>query len=187
MTVPKDSRQLAYVGAQPTTVDRNSWYTPARYVEAARTVLDSIDFDPYSDAVANVTVGARLWRSPTKQLLHLVPPHALWPNVTTVFMNPPYGRGVLQQAVNEFVAELDRQNFAAVVLTNNATETKWFEQLASVCDSLCFTNHRIAFTSVDNKQVSGNTRGQTFLYYGTKPRRFARVFGQFGNCWRPQL
>ena len=37
----------------------NNWYTPARYIEAARTVLGEIDLDPASDARGQSVVQAK--------------------------------------------------------------------------------------------------------------------------------
>lgn len=120
-----------------------------------------IEFDPYSDAIANQTVKANQFRSKEDDQ------GAAWPDVKTVFMNPPYSRGSVDRAVTELTVEWRKQKFSAIVLVNNATETKWFQLLLLYANGICLTHHRIAFYSVDGKAVSGNPRGQTFSISGT--------------------
>jgi hypothetical protein len=180
----QSASKLGYVGAVHGTVDRNAWFTPPKYVEAARTVLGLIHFDPYSDDVANHTVKADLYRTKQNQLRELVTGQdAILPEVETVWMNPPYSRGEIDAAVDEFIFEYRRQRFSAIVLTNNATETQWFHSLMVESDSMCFTDHRIAFTNTDGKAISGNTRGQVFFCFGDEPtvKRFHEVFDAFGT------
>jgi len=167
----KDFSQLGYVGSL-NTVDRNEWYTPLKYIKAARQVLGDIDFDPFSDERANEVVQANVYRGkndPRK-----------WLEVHTVWMNPPYGRGLIESAIEEFCVELYAQQFEAIVLVNNATETRWFQQLLDKMDAVCLTHHRIAFTSEDDKAVSGNTRGQAFFYFGVDSALFDHEFRKFG-------
>lgn len=173
--------KLGYAVGQPRSlVERNEWYTPTAYIEAARKALGIIDFDPYSDHVANQTVKATVIR--TKPGFQLLPDgdHELWPECQTVWMNPPFGKGLIEQAVSELIFEYERQQFQAIVLVNNATETRWFQTLINVCSALCLTDHRIAFNQVDGKAVSGNTRGQAFMYFGDCPEPFIREFSRFG-------
>ncbi len=172
MTEQQDFRKLGYVGSLNPAVDRNDWFTPAKYIEAARAVLGEIEFDPYSDPVANETVKAKIIRT------KLDNKGQWWPSVRTVWMNPPYGKGVIDKAVKEFLYELNRLKFYGIVLVNNATETKWFQSLLSKADSVCFTNHRIAFNQVDGKAVSGNTRGQAFFYFGYHYLDYADLEGK---------
>ena len=174
-----DYRRMAYA-ASTTNPDRdsNDWHTPARYIEAARIVLERIDLDPFSSAIANQTVKADRFLTVSDNSLH--PRH--WADrPITVWANPPYGRGIVDAAIARFLTELPRLT-AAVVLTNNATETRWFQSMMRECQAVCFTDHRIAFDSPDNKAVSGNTRGQTFFYFGQRWYQFAQTFKQFGPC-----
>lgn len=168
---------MAYAGSKPKPDrDSNDWHTPARYIEAARIVLERIDLDPFSSEVANRTVKADRYFTKADNALH--PRH--WADrPATVWMNPPYSRGVIDAAVVRFLVELPRLS-AAIVLTNNATETRWFQNMMRACQAICFTDHRIAFNSPDNKQESGNTRGQTFFYFGQQWDRFGQVFKPFG-------
>jgi phage N-6-adenine-methyltransferase len=174
-----DYRLLAYAGS-PSKPDRdsNDWHTPAQYIEAARIVLGRIDLDPFSSAKANETVKADRYFTKADNAL---PPRHWADRPITVWANPPYGRGVIDAAITRFLVELPRLS-AAIVLTNNATETRWFQSMMRECQAVCFTDHRIAFVSPDNKAVSGNTRGQCFFYFGQRWDRFARAFKQFGPC-----
>ena len=108
-------------------------------------------------------------------------------------MNPPYGRGLVNRATGKFLEEYYKGTFSrAVVLVNNATETKWFQALLRESAAYCFTDHRIAFETPDNKQVSNNTRGQAFLLFESDLRRravmfarFKQQFGKFGFVGAP--
>ena len=173
-----DFRLLGYATAHPKP-DRasNDWHTPARYIEAARGVMGSIDFDPYSSPLANETVKADRYFTKADNALH---PQHWTARPCNVWCNPPYGRGVIDAAVARFLVELPRLS-AAIVLTNNATETRWFQSMLRECPAVCFTDHRIAFVSPDNKAVSGNTRGQTFFYFGGNRGLFAEAFREFGR------
>jgi hypothetical protein len=47
-------------------------------------------------------------------------------------------------------------------------------------DAICFPSKRIAFWNADGKAISGNTRGQMFLYFGHDRKAFRSVFGDLG-------
>ena len=187
-----DRRKLAYVSAPgEKRRDSDSWYTPKRYIDAARDVLDGIELDPFSSVFANNLVRAdrffdvehsafaQDWRSPDGS------PVSVW-------MNPPYSSGLINRAISHFVQQYKNGDIkSAIVLTNNSTETKWFAELRSQCSAICFTNHRISFESHDGKNMSTNTRGQVFFYFSNKeldetPRKreqkFVARFSEFGWC-----
>ena len=175
-----DPARLGYIGRQPGKAkpdrDSDDWHTPSRYIEAARQVLGRIDVDPFSSATANRTVKAGRFLTIEDNALH----QRHWmPGPATAWMNPPYGRGVIDAAVTRFLTELPRLT-AAITLVNNATETVWCQALLEKCQAFCLPAHRISFVSPDNKAVSGNPRGQVFFYFGDDPDRFAAVFRVFG-------
>ena len=167
--------KLGYVGSLPgKNRDSDSWYTPRKYIEAVTDVLGIIELDPYSSEYANNVINATVFYT-------LENPSDLkeW-NYKTVWMNPPYSSGGIKQAVSKFVEEYQKYKFEAIVLTNNATETKWFQALTELSSAMCFTNHRISFETVDGKNKSNNTRGQVFFYFGSNVSGFISSFSRFG-------
>lgn len=180
-TTIADRRRLGYVGRQPGPAERcsDSWYTPERYLSAARTVLGGrIDLDPYTSVIANERVKARLIYTEERTC----PPGREWPKVASVYMNPPYSGVAVLTAVERLIEAYEAERFKeAIVLTNNSTETRFFQRLLGAATAVCFTDHRISFENFDGKRVSGNTRGQAFFYLGkTGEALFREQFGAFG-------
>jgi ParB family chromosome partitioning protein len=149
------------------------WYTPAEYILMARNVLGAIDLDPASSHLANRTVQAtRFFSSETNGLGHS------WDG--RVWMNPPYTYPLISQFAEKLVEEyLAGHVTAAVVLTNDCTDTGWFHTLATASAALCFLRGRIRFVRLDGEK-STPTQGQTFFYFGQETDRFANVFGDAG-------
>lgn len=161
-----DRNNLAYIGRKPGVASRDSdsWFTPKRYVEMVRGALGGvIDFDPFSSAAAQETVKAGAFYTVEDDALKTP-----WPNCSTVFMNPPYSKGMCALAVQAFTGHFDRSRFRrGIILVNNATDTTWWAAMTSHvgCTALCLTHGRIGFENVDGKAVSGNTRGQAFVLF----------------------
>lgn len=172
-------QRLGYVGAKPGSPrNSNAWFTPARYIAAARMVLGEIDLDPFSDEAANRIVKAK--RILTVEDDALV---ADWGKIRTVWMNPPFGKDC-RAAVEKFVEEFERGSFqTGIALVNNATETRFFQLMLHAARAVCFTNHRISFWNSDGKVISGNTRGQAFFFFAKSPgvKAFRRAFEPFGK------
>ncbi len=61
----------------------NEWYTPSKYIEAAREVMGEIDLDPASSDLANQTVKASMYYSQQEDGL-ILPWHG------NCWINPPY-------------------------------------------------------------------------------------------------
>jgi DNA N-6-adenine-methyltransferase (Dam) len=148
------------------------WYTPARYVEAARKVLGGIDLDPASSEYANETVRADVFHTVADDGLS-----KLWRG--RVWMNPPYGARICGDFVTKLLGHYGTGDVtAAVVLLNGFSfDASWFRPLWD--EALCFTYGRIPFTS-PVRQGGGPATGSVFAYLGPDWPGFAEVFGQFG-------
>ena len=96
----------------------NEWYTPGRYVEAARAVLGSIDLDPASSAIAQKTVEAAIFFTEKQDGLK-----QKWSG--KVWCNPPYANPQIQHFTDKLLSEYAAGNVtAAVMLTNNSGDTR---------------------------------------------------------------
>jgi len=179
-----DINQLAYIGAKPgdNKRDSDSWFTPSKYIDMAREVMGEIDLDPFSSPTANAHIKAKRYFDINSDAFK----QQWFQDQGRVFMNPPYGRKLIDASIEIFLENLLNESIAqAVVLVNNATETRWFHSLLNHTDAICFPDRRIAFETDDGKHVSGNTRGQVFFYFGHKVKTFEEVFGHIGAVLYP--
>lgn len=150
----------------------NEWYTPSKYIEAARNVLGRFDLDPASNPLANETVKADRFFSIEDDGLSR-------PWRGKVWINPPYGEEC-REFVGKLVEEYNAGNVEeAVLLVNaNSNDTAWFQPLWD--HLICFTHHRINFYQSDGSKKSGSTHGSVFVYFGENKDAFAGEFSQFG-------
>ena len=154
------------------------WYTPQYIIDAAREVLGTIDIDPASDSEANKTVKAIKFYSVDEDGLLQDWRGRIW-------LNPPFANGLIDKFVDKLLAEIERGFVtAAICLTDNATETRWFRRLADNSVAIVFTTGRINFLKAGASHSGTPTRGQAFFYYGDNPDKFFQVFSNFGWCCR---
>ena len=151
------------------------WYTPSRYIDAARKVMGSIDLDGASCEAANKVVGAPQFFTAADDALNK-PWHG------NVWLNPPYGKSAPKGNtlfIPKLVAEYKAGNVtAAITLTSaHGTETSWFKQLWDF--TVCFTDHRVLYWNEDG--IGAPTFGSAFTYMGPNPDLFTAVFSQFGT------
>ena len=182
MLMKADKNKLAYIGAKPgsnksATRDSDSWFTPRIYTEMVREVLGDIELDPFSSETANRHIKAKRYFDVNSNAFEQV----WFQGQGRVFMNPPYSRKLIDASVDLFLENwLSESISQAVVLVNNATETKWFQSLLRESSAVCMPDRRISFETNDGKHISGNTRGQVFFYFGQKIFRFEEVFKRVG-------
>lgn len=154
----------------------NEWYTPPEYLDAAKMVMGGIDLDPASCEIANANVQADTFFSKEDDGLSKA-----WSG--NVWMNPPYAQPLIQQFSEKVSVEFDAGNIEqAIVLVNNATETKWFQTMAAESTAVCFPKGRVKF--LDPSGAPGAPlQGQAILYFGEKIQAFTEQFSQFGKVW----
>lgn len=167
----------------PDVDDNCEWYTPSHIVEAARSVMGKIDLDPASCEEANRIVKATTFYTKEQDGLSREWKGRVW-------LNPPYGRG----AIDPFVEKLIESNLigaveTAIVLTNNCSDTEWWQRLANAASAICFLRGRLRFWG---PQERGNspTQGQTVMLLSNLPTvglrgfpcrsRFIQLFSPLG-------
>jgi phage N-6-adenine-methyltransferase len=151
----------------------NEWYTPVKYIEAARKVLGVIELDPASSSVAQATVKAERFFTRKDNGLKQE-----W--FGRVWLNPPYTQPEIWEFCKKLTDEVTAGNVTeAILLTHNYTDTAWFHYAEEVAAALCFTRGRIAFED-QNGDTCAPTQGQAFFYFGDNGDRFSEVFMEFG-------
>lgn len=155
----------------------NEWYTPIDYIEAARDVMGSIDFDPASSEIANEIVKAEEYYTAETNGLDKA-----WHG--NVWMNPPYASDLIGKFIDKLIEELPNID-QAMVLVNNATETEWFNKLIPQASAVCFPRSRVKFYMPDGK-TGAPLQGQAIIYFGIHYDKFINVFSQKGWCALPQ-
>lgn len=155
----------------------NEWYTPAKYIEMARTVLGAIDLDPASSKAAQATVRATEFFIPDDDGLR-------WEWRGRVWLNPPYSQPYIEHFVRKLVDEvMAGRTTDAILLTHNYTDTVWFHHAAAHCVAVCLTRGRIRFLSPQGIEASP-TQGQAFFYFGSQVELFEKSFESIGVVLR---
>jgi hypothetical protein len=161
----------------------NEWYTPARYVEAARRVMGGIDLDPASCALANETVKAAQYFSEEDDGLTQEWHGRVW-------LNPPYGRidpekrGSTKSHQLLFIQKLLQAYQQGVVdqaiclVIGTSCFMRWFQPLWEY--PLCFHDGRILFDQPDGTQ-SDFGFGNIIAYLGPNEQAFINEFSAFGT------
>jgi ParB family transcriptional regulator, chromosome partitioning protein len=151
------------------------WYSLPEHIEAARSVMGSIELDPASCVLANRTVKAARYLTIEDDGLA-----QSW-HAASIWLNPPYC-GEQARWVNKLVAEYEDGSVEqAILLVNAATETAWFQQLYRY--TICFVRGRIHFKS-PNGGKDWPVFGSAFIYFGKDDTRFVRTFSRFGAIVR---
>lgn len=151
----------------------NEWYTPEPFIGAARAVMETIDCDPASSAIANETVKATKFYTKEQDGLN----HQWNGNV---WMNPPYAAELIGKFAEAVASKFESGEIQqAIALVNNATETEWFARMAGCCSAVCFPEARVKFLDPDGNP-GAPLQGQAILYLGKRTKQFIQNFSAFG-------
>lgn len=146
-------------------------YTRTEEIEMVRSVLGEIDLDPASCKFAQKVIKAKKYY--TEKTNGLDKP---WHG--KVFLNPPYGMPLIRHFTDKLIEQLPNID-AAILLTNDQTDTAWWQKCAKESDLICMPSGRISFYTPDKEKTSP-TNGQTFFYYGDNENKFGKVFSKKG-------
>lgn len=168
--------------ASETHVSNNSgfpeWYTPREYIEAAREVLGNIDLDPASSAVAQKIVKADKYYGVRQDGLSKTWTGSIW-------LNPPYSAGLIDQFMSKLTEHIEQKEVSqAITLTNNSTDTKWFQSASKLASAICLVSGRIKYLGESLIPENSPLQGQLLLYFGSKKQSFCSIFREFGVCWK---
>lgn len=160
----------------------NDWYTPGKYIEAAREVMGGIDLDSASCAQANETVRATKYYTREQNGL-------LQPWFGRVWLNPPYGKLnpvpgstkswqklFVEHAIWEYQHKSIEQ--AILLLLGNACFAHYFYPLWEY--PLCFHDGYISFNKPDGTTDDFGF-GTIIVYLGPNEEKFIEIFSQFGS------
>jgi ParB family chromosome partitioning protein len=171
---PKKAAEVVKRSHVQSNSGNNEWYTPSEYLDAAREVMGQFDVDPASCEVAQKNVGARTFFTESDDGLQQDWRGKVW-------MNPPYGSSLIGAFCDKLITEFSEGRCTdAIVLVNNATETRWFQLLGNHCSAACFPCGRIQFLDSTGTIKNSPVQGQCFLYFGKDADLFTAVFSRFG-------
>lgn len=165
----------------------NEWYTPPRYLVAARAVMGHIDLDPASCELANETVQANQIYTKHQNGLQ-----QRW--FGNVWLNPPFGRcqtpgqktnqGLwIKKLVHEYQSGHIQQ---AILLTTCRPDTSWFDALWDY--AICFADHKVGFYIPSEGRILqeySHAHGTLFVYLGPDNSHFIETFKHFGPVVTP--
>ena len=153
----------------PDLVSRESdeWYTPARYVEAAKRGPGRHRLDPASSSAANETVHARRFYTEGDDALRKHGAGRVW-------LNPPYR--LAGEFIKKLIAEFDAGRVTAAIARRerDGVPSVWFQPLFDY--PICFTNHRVRFENPLVENTGDQPTGTAFVYFG-------HDFDSFVDCF----
>lgn len=166
----RDERQKTKNLGVHFTSDSPEWYTPPEIIERAVKLFGAIDLDPCSNSHKNPTVpSANRFTKDDDGL------SKTWKG--KVYMNPPYGREIVEW-VEKLAAEHKSGNVTeAVALVPARTDTEWFRMLRVF--PRCFVSGRLNFSGHENSAPFPSV----VFYLGKRLSAFVKAFGDIGDVY----
>lgn len=165
------TQDLLFPDLAPAECNSNvHWYTPKDIIGSVRETFGGrIELDPASCEEANRVVQAKRYYSLERGQDGLT---LSW-KAETLWLNPPYDN--VQPWADRLLSALTNDEVCwAACLTNNATETKWWQSLANRASFICFPNRRIQFWG-PLECGSQPRQGQTLFFLAAHPGRYVET------------
>jgi len=100
---------------------------------------------------------------------------------TRVFCNPPYSQPLIGHFCDAIATRYKSGEISqAVVLVNNATETRWFQLLLAEASAICFPAGRVRYWKPGEKTATP-LQGQAVVYLGQNAADFVERFKDLGG------
>jgi phage N-6-adenine-methyltransferase len=152
----------------------NEWFTPPHIIEICRKIMGSIDLDPATTDFANERIKAKVYYTIETNGLDKE-----W--LGNVYTNPPYSKNLIKLFVEKIINERKNYN-QCCVLINNATETKWMQDLVKRCDAICFLKGRVKYLDETGQPKHTPLQGQSIVYFGYNISKFFEELNGLGVC-----
>jgi DNA N-6-adenine-methyltransferase (Dam) len=153
------------------------YFTPSFIIEAARSVMGSIDLDPASCAKANETVNAARFFTKEDDGLSRE-----WTG--NVWMNHPFSRSGNMDWISMFVLSYTLGSMKqGCCITYASTSETWFRPLMQYPQ--CYLRPRTNYVSPDGKIKRGVSKGSAVTYLGPNSDKFFREFRELGSVVMP--
>jgi len=148
----------------------SEWYTPPEIIKRVVAVLNEIDLDPCSNNTESPNVSAHQYFTQADDGLSR-PWHG------RVYMNPPYGREIIEW-VKHLCSEYDEGRVQeALCLVPSRTDTEWFRRLKK--HPRCFVWGRLHFSESENAAPFPSM----VVYMGNQPDKFKEHFQDMGDIY----
>ena len=159
---------------------RFEWYTPDWILGIARHTMGGIDLDPASCAAAQEHVQAARFYTMEEDGLEQ-------PWYGRVWLNPPFAAGLIDRFAEKMASDVREGNVSeACWISNNATETVWFSEIASVAAAMFLPRGRVRFWAPEERPDSAPLQGQALVYMGPDVDMFAEAVAKHdGSLWVP--
>lgn len=176
--IPEPPKKIAKVKHN---TGKEDWYTPREILSVVDEYMGIITLDPMSSKEANREVEANHFY--TKEDDGLTKP---W--FGNVWLNPPYNSKTMEQVAKKIVESVQGDVDRLLLLSNNATETIWCQEILLNASAICFPKSRIRFVDgVTGKRQNSPIQGQIItLFLGKnvdhaeEVSRFMAIFAKLG-------
>jgi hypothetical protein len=150
------------------------WYTPKWVIDKVSRLLDGIDLDPASNAVAQEIVQARHWCGFDHPDPAMRDGLAIdWSPYRSIYVNPPYGRAIVPFVQKIAMYAQDKQ---MAVLVAARTDTKWLRMLMQHDHAAVFFRNRISFWTLREDIAQRSTFPSVLLCYHCDLDRIRDLF-----------